>query len=100
HHPWDVAHTPGGSSSGSAAAVATRMVPCAIGSQTVGSILRPAAFCGVVGLKGPHGLVPLECVVPLAWSLDHAAPFARSVDDAALVLSGRADMALTSARVE
>jgi len=100
HNPWDAAHTPGGSSSGSAAAVATRMVPCAIGSQTVGSILRPAAFCGVVGLKGPHGLVPLEGVVPLAWSLDHAGPFARSVDDAALVLSVMADMALEPARVE
>ena len=100
HNPWDVAHTPGGSSSGSAAAVAARMVPCAIGSQTVGSILRPAAFCGVVGLKGPHGLVPLEGVVPLAWSLDHAGPFARSVDDAALVLSVMADVALEPVRVE
>jgi aspartyl-tRNA(Asn)/glutamyl-tRNA(Gln) amidotransferase subunit A len=86
-NPWNHAHTPGGSSSGSAAAVAARMVPGAIGSQTVGSILRPAAFCGVVGLKGPHGLVPLEGVVPLAWSLDHAGPFARSVADAALLLA-------------
>jgi amidase len=63
------------------------MVPAAIGSQTVGSILRPAAYCGVVGLKGPHGLVPLDGCVPLAWSLDHAGPFARSVADAALILS-------------
>ena len=86
-NPWNPAHTPGGSSSGSAAAVAARMVPGAIGSQTVGSILRPAAYCGVVGLKGPHGLVPLDGCVPLAWSLDHAGPFARSVADAALVLS-------------
>jgi aspartyl-tRNA(Asn)/glutamyl-tRNA(Gln) amidotransferase subunit A len=90
-NPWNRAHTPGGSSSGSAAAVAARMVPGAIGSQTVGSILRPAAFCGVVGLKGPHGLVPLDGVVPLAWSLDHAGPFARSVDDAALLLAVLAD---------
>jgi aspartyl-tRNA(Asn)/glutamyl-tRNA(Gln) amidotransferase subunit A len=90
-NPWNRAHTPGGSSSGSAAAVAARMVPGAIGSQTVGSILRPAAFCGVVGLKGPHGLVPLDGVVPLAWSLDHAGPFARSVDDATLLLTVLAD---------
>jgi aspartyl-tRNA(Asn)/glutamyl-tRNA(Gln) amidotransferase subunit A len=85
-NPWNPAHTPGGSSSGSAAAVAARMVPCAIGSQTVGSILRPAAYCGVVGVKGTHGLVPTDGVVPLAWSLDHIGPLARSVDDAALVL--------------
>jgi aspartyl-tRNA(Asn)/glutamyl-tRNA(Gln) amidotransferase subunit A len=90
-NPWNGAHTPGGSSSGSAAAVAARMVPGAIGSQTVGSILRPAAYCGVVGLKGPHGLVPLGGVVPLAWSLDHAGPFARSVADAVLLLTVLAD---------
>jgi Asp-tRNA(Asn)/Glu-tRNA(Gln) amidotransferase A subunit family amidase len=90
-NPWNPAHTPGGSSSGSAAAVSARMVPGAIGSQTVGSILRPAAFCGVVGLKGPHGLVPVEGAVPLAWSLDHVGPFARSVGDAALMLSVLAD---------
>ena len=90
-NPWNLEHTPGGSSSGSAAAVAARMVAGAIGSQTVGSILRPAAYCGVVGLKGPHGLVPLDGVVPLAWSLDHAGPFARSVADAALLLAVLAD---------
>ena len=93
-NPWNLAHTPGGSSSGSAAAVAARMVPGAIGSQTVGSILRPAAFCGVVGLKGPHGLVPVDGAVPLAWSLDHVGPFARSVADAALMLSVLADRAV------
>jgi len=85
-NPWNPAHTPGGSSSGSAAAVAARMVPLAIGSQTVGSILRPAAFCGVVGFKGTHGLVPLDGVVPLAWSLDHAGPFTRSVRDAGVAM--------------
>ena len=90
-NPWNHAHTPGGSSSGSAAAVAACMVPGAIGSQTVGSILRPGAFCGVVGLKGPHGLVPVDGAVPLAWSLDHAGPFARSVADAALLLAVLAD---------
>jgi Asp-tRNA(Asn)/Glu-tRNA(Gln) amidotransferase A subunit family amidase len=90
-NPWNREHTPGGSSSGSAAAVAARMVPGAIGSQTVGSILRPAAFCGVVGVKGPHGLVPVDGAVPLAWSLDHVGPFARSVGDAALLLAVLAD---------
>jgi aspartyl-tRNA(Asn)/glutamyl-tRNA(Gln) amidotransferase subunit A len=85
-NPWNHGHTPGGSSSGSAAAVAVRMVPCALGSQTVGSILRPAAYCGVVGLKGPHGLVPVDGIVPLGWSLDHIGPFARSVADTAVVL--------------
>jgi amidase len=75
------------------------MVPCATGSQTVGSILRPAAFCGVVGLKGPHGLVPVDGAVPLAWSLDHIGPFARSVADAALVLSVMADVKLEPADV-
>jgi Asp-tRNA(Asn)/Glu-tRNA(Gln) amidotransferase A subunit family amidase len=99
-NPWNPAHTPGGSSSGSAAAVAARMVPGAIGSQTVGSILRPAAFCGVVGLKGPHGLVPVDGVVPLAWSLDHVGPFARSVGDAALMLSVLADQVVEPATVQ
>lgn len=93
-NPWNPAHTPGGSSSGSAAAVADRMVPGAIGSQTVGSILRPAAYCGIVGVKGVHGLVPVDGVVPLAWSLDHVGPFARSVADAALILGVLAGQAL------
>jgi len=84
-NPWSAAHTPGGSSSGSAATVAARQVPAAIGTQTVGSILRPAAFCGVVGLKGDHGVVPLDGVVPLAPSFDHGGPIARSVADAALL---------------
>jgi Asp-tRNA(Asn)/Glu-tRNA(Gln) amidotransferase A subunit family amidase len=75
------------------------MVPGAIGSQTVGSILRPAAFCGVVGLKGPHGLVPVDGVVPLAWSLDHVGPFARSVADAALMLGVLAGRVLEPASV-
>jgi Asp-tRNA(Asn)/Glu-tRNA(Gln) amidotransferase A subunit family amidase len=60
-------------------------VPGAIGTQTVGSILRPAAYCGVVGLKGAFGRVPLDGVVPLAWSMDHAGPIARTVADAALL---------------
>ena len=91
-NPWNTAHTPGGSSSGSAAAVAARMAPLALGTQTVGSVLRPAAYCGVVGFKGTHGLIPAEGVVPLAWSLDHVGVFARAIADVALtagVLAGR-----------
>jgi aspartyl-tRNA(Asn)/glutamyl-tRNA(Gln) amidotransferase subunit A len=85
-NPWNVEHTPGGSSSGSAAAVAARMVPLALGSQTVGSTLRPAAYCGIVGYKGVHGAIPTDGVVPLAWSLDHVGVFARSVGDLRLLL--------------
>ncbi|PYM17913.1 MAG: amidase [Candidatus Rokuibacteriota bacterium] len=91
-NPWNRDHTPGGSSSGSGAGVAARMVPLALGSQTVGSVLRPAAYCGVVGLKPTHGLVSADGVIPLAWSLDHVGVFARTVADAALtlgVLAGR-----------
>jgi aspartyl-tRNA(Asn)/glutamyl-tRNA(Gln) amidotransferase subunit A len=90
-NPWSADHTPGGSSSGSGAAVAARQVPAAIGTQTVGSILRPAAYCGVVGLKGAFGQVPLDGVVPVAWSLDHAGPITRSVADAALLLGVLSD---------
>jgi aspartyl-tRNA(Asn)/glutamyl-tRNA(Gln) amidotransferase subunit A len=85
-NPWKAGHTPGGSSAGSAAAVAARMVPLALGSQTVGSVLRPAAYCGVVGVKPTHGLIPVAGVIPLAWSLDHVGVFGRSVADAALAL--------------
>ena len=85
-NPWNHDRTPGGSSSGSAASVAARMVPAAMGSQTGGSILRPAAYCGVVGLKPTFGRVSRYGVMPAAWSLDHAGPITRSVEDAALVL--------------
>ena len=85
-NPWNRAHTPGGSSSGSAAAVAAGMVPLALGTQTVGSVLRPAAYCGVVGFKGTYGLIPTDGVVPLAWSFDHVGVFARRVADVALAL--------------
>jgi aspartyl-tRNA(Asn)/glutamyl-tRNA(Gln) amidotransferase subunit A len=96
-NPWNPAHTPGGSSSGSAAAVAARMAPLALGTQTVGSVLRPAAYCGVVGFKGTYDLIPTEGVVPLAWSFDHVGVFARRVADVALaveVLAARAPGAL------
>ncbi|PYO48658.1 MAG: amidase [Candidatus Rokuibacteriota bacterium] len=99
-NPWNAAHTPGGSSSGSAAAVAARTVPVALGSQTVGSILRPAAYNGIVGLKGTNGLVPLDGVVPLGYSLDHVGPLTRSVEDAALVLGIMAGRALVPEAME
>jgi aspartyl-tRNA(Asn)/glutamyl-tRNA(Gln) amidotransferase subunit A len=90
-NPWNLEHTPGGSSSGSAAAVAVRMVPLALGTQTVGSVLRPAAYCGVVGLKPSYGRIPTEGVIPLSWSLDHVGCFARSVEDAAVTFGVLAD---------
>ena len=86
-NPWHADRTPGGSSAGSAAAVAARMVPAALGTQTVGSVLRPAAFCGVVGFKPTYGRTSRRGVVPLAWSLDHVGIFARTIADAAVVLS-------------
>ncbi len=86
-NPWNREYTPGGSSSGSAAAVAAGMVPLALGSQTVGSVLRPAAFCGIVGLKPSFGRSSTRGVFPLAPSLDHVGIFATTVADAALVLS-------------
>src|SRR5205085_2671002 len=86
-NPWNPDHTPGGSSSGSAAAVAARMTPLALGSQTIGSVLRPAAYCGVVGMKPSHGRIGVTGVVPLSWSLDHVGLFARCVDDIALALA-------------
>ena len=85
HNPRDPARTPGGSSSGSAAAVGSGMVPLAIGSQTNGSVIRPASFCGVVGYKPTHGLISRKGVLPLSRTLDHVGVFAGSVLDAALI---------------
>ena len=84
-NPHNPGHTPGGSSSGSAAAVASYMVPLAVGSQTNGSVIRPAAYCGVVGFKPTHGLIPRTGVLPLSRVLDSIGVFARSVEDAALI---------------
>jgi Asp-tRNA(Asn)/Glu-tRNA(Gln) amidotransferase A subunit family amidase len=84
-NPHDPEHTPGGSSSGSAAAVAAGMVPVALGSQTNGSIIRPASFCGVFGFKPSFGLVPRTGVLTLSRALDHVGVFARSLEDVALV---------------
>ncbi len=86
-NPWNSAHTPGGSSSGSAAAVAAGIVPLALGTQTLGSVIRPAAFNGVVGLKPSFGAIPRAGVHPLSPSLDHVGFFARRVDDVAFALS-------------
>ncbi|MGA2955443.1 MAG: amidase [Thermodesulfobacteriota bacterium] len=86
HNPWNLDHTPGGSSSGSAAAVATCMCPAALGSQTGGSVLRPAAYCGVVGLKPTYGRISRYGVFPFSWTLDHVGFFTRSVADAAILL--------------
>jgi len=84
-NPHDPEHTPGGSSSGSAAAVAAGMVPVALGSQTNGSIIRPASFCGVYGFKPSFGLVPRTGMLSLSRALDHVGVFARSLDDVAAV---------------
>jgi Asp-tRNA(Asn)/Glu-tRNA(Gln) amidotransferase A subunit family amidase len=84
-NPHDPGRTPGGSSSGSAAAVAAHMVPGAIGAQTGGSVIRPAAFCGVVGFKPTHGLIPRTGALLLARTLDDVGVFARTVEDAALL---------------
>ena len=84
-NPHNAAHTPGGSSSGSAAAVAAGMVPAAIGSQTNGSVIRPASFCGVYGFKPTHGLIPRHGVLALSRTLDTMGVFARTLDDVALL---------------
>jgi aspartyl-tRNA(Asn)/glutamyl-tRNA(Gln) amidotransferase subunit A len=86
-NPWDLERVSGGSSGGSAAALASLETPLALGSDTGGSIRVPAAFCGVVGFKPTFGLVPTEGIFPLAPSLDHAGPMARTPGDAALLFS-------------
>ena len=84
-NPHNPEHTPGGSSSGSAAAVAAGMVPLALGSQTNGSVVRPAAFCGVYGFKPTHGLIPRTGILRLSRALDHVGVFARTLEDVALL---------------
>ncbi len=86
-NPWNLEHTPGGSSSGSSAAVAARMVPAALGSQTGGSTCRPAAYNGIVGVKPTYGRISRYGVAPVSWSLDHVGILTRTVADAALMLS-------------
>ncbi len=84
-NPHNPEHTPGGSSSGSAAAVAAGMVPLALGSQTNGSVIRPASFCGVYGFKPTHGLIPRTGIMKLSRALDHVGVFARTLEDVALI---------------
>ncbi len=85
-NPWDRARWTGGSSTGSAAAVAARLLPLALGTDTAGSVRVPAAMCGVTGLKPTRGLVPRTGVATLSWTLDHVGPLARSAADLAAVL--------------
>ena len=86
HNPWNLEHIPGGSSGGSAAAVAAGLCAAAIGTDTLASIRQPAAYCGVTGLKATHGLASIRGIVPVAESLDHVGPLCRNVADAALVM--------------
>src|ERR1700761_2081480 len=86
-NPWALDRDPSGSSSGSAAAVATNLVYGTLGTDTGGSVRLPSAYCGVVGIKPTYGLVPIRGIIPLAFSLDHCGPITRTVDDAALLLN-------------
>jgi len=85
-NPWNIAHFAGGSSSGSGVAVASGMVGLAMGSDTAGSIRLPATFCGIVGLKPTYGVISRRGIVPLSFTLDHAGPLTRSVEDCALAM--------------
>ena len=90
-NPVNPEHMPGGSSSGSAAAVAAGVCPLALGTDTAGSVRIPAALCGIVGLKPTFGRVSTQGVVPLSWSQDHVGPLTATVEDAALSLSAMCD---------
>jgi Asp-tRNA(Asn)/Glu-tRNA(Gln) amidotransferase A subunit family amidase len=94
-NPWNPLHTPGGSSSGSAAAVAAGFVPAALGTQTNGSVIRPAAFCGVVGYKPTQGLIPIEGALTFSHTLDQPGVFTRRVEDAAWLASALTGEAAT-----
>jgi aspartyl-tRNA(Asn)/glutamyl-tRNA(Gln) amidotransferase subunit A len=89
-NPWNPAHHPGGSSSGSGAAVGARMLPAALGTDTGGSVRHPASHCGIVGLKPTYGLVSRRGVFPLSFTLDHIGPMTRTVRDNAMLLNGMA----------
>src|SRR6202161_2248727 len=86
HNPWNTEHIAGGSSGGSAAAVAAGLCYAAIGTDTAGALREPAALCGCAGIKPTYGRVPARGVIPLSWSLDHVGPLAATVGDAAIVL--------------
>ena len=85
-NPWDTSRVPGGSSGGSAAAVAANLCFAALGTDTAASVRQPAAYCGVVGIKPTYGLVSTRGCIPLSWTFDHIGPFARTVADSAVVL--------------
>lgn len=89
-NPWDLSRWTGGSSAGSAAALAAREVPIALGTDTGGSIRVPASYCGVCGLKPTFGRVPRDGIAPVSWTLDHVGPMARTVEDLARVLAALA----------
>jgi len=99
-NPWNPKHTPGGSSSGSAAAVAAGHVPVAVGTQTNGSIIRPAAYCGVVGFKPTLDTLPMQGALPFAETLDTVGVFARSVADAAYFTASLAEPGAFTGEVE
>ena len=85
-NPWNIDHTPGGSSSGSAAAVSSGMCPAALGTQTGGSTIRPASYCGIFGMKPTYGRISRYGIIPRSWSMDHDGIFTRNVEDSALLL--------------
>ena len=89
-NPWDLRRTAGGSSGGSGAALAARMVPAATGTDTAGSLRIPSACCGTSTIKPTRGLVSTRGVVPLSWALDHAGPMARSLTDCRAMLAAMA----------
>jgi len=99
-NPWNTRHTPGGSSSGSAAAVAAGHVPVAVGTQTNGSVIRPAAFCGVVGFKPSLDSLPIQGALPFAESLDQVGVFARAVADAAYFAASLAESGRFAPEIE
>ncbi len=90
-NPWNPLHTPGGSSSGSAAGVAAGFVPAALGTQTNGSVIRPAAYCGVVGVRPTQGMMPIEGALTFSHTLDQPGFFTRSVEDAAFLAASLAE---------
>ena len=99
-NPWNARHTPGGSSSGSAAAVAAGHVPVAVGTQTNGSVVRPAAFCGVVGFKPTLDSLPIQGALPFAETLDHVGVFARTVADVAYFAASLAESGKFAPEIE